>query len=131
MVKMKKNNKLRISYGSIALIVFSMGIVLWKYGPSGTILRNYGGDVLIIIFIYFTGKIFFRFPLPFWALAVFLFSVFVEILQFYNTGEMLNLSNEIISLTLGNTFDPGDIIAYLTGAILSIVMDYVIMRNIK
>jgi len=90
-------------------------------------VRGFLGDVLVIPLLYFFVKTFSSVS-PEKALSGILgFAFLVEILQRFNLSEKLNLQSKLINIILGNTFDPMDLIAYTTGAILV----YLVQLNMK
>jgi hypothetical protein len=96
--------------------------VLLYRGPLADFIRGYGGDWLIVQVIYLVA----RFWVPVrWrlrlAVAVFIFAVGVEIFQFVFAGTIP--SNLATDLTVGRTFDPADIVAYLLGVVVVVLLD--------
>jgi len=96
--------------------------VLLYRGPLAEFIRGYGGDWLIVQVIYlvarFRVQVRYRFYL---AVAVFIFAVGVEIFQFVFAGSIPN--NLAADLTVGRTFDPGDIVAYGLGLVVVVLVD--------
>lgn len=105
----------------LCLLGGAIFVLLYK-GPLVEFIRGYGGDWLIVQVIYlvarFVVQIRWRLHL---AVAVFIFAVGVEIFQFVFAGVIP--SNLAADLTVGRTFDPGDIVAYFSGMVVVVLMD--------
>ncbi|MCL1917616.1 MAG: DUF2809 domain-containing protein [Peptococcaceae bacterium] len=81
-------------------------------------IRNYLGDVLVVVLIYCFIKIFVRNKTVFLPLCVFIFAVMIEIGQYFNLVELLGLSDFAIArIIIGTSFDIMDIVCYLVGCI--------------
>lgn len=82
-------------------------------------IRPYGGDVLVTVLLCAFGRIFLPERvrlLPFW---VFLFSVLVEVGQYFDFVSLLGLgSSRFFSILLGSTFSFADIFCYGAGCLL-------------
>ncbi|AUG57571.1 ribosomal maturation YjgA family protein [Acetivibrio saccincola] len=88
------------------------------------IIRPYVGDILVVILLYTFIKSFIRKPIKFLPLYIFIFSVMVEILQYLNIVEILNIQgNKVLSTIVGATFDIKDIFCYLVGCIILIIWE--------
>jgi hypothetical protein len=96
-------------------------VLLYK-GPLAEFIRGYGGDWVIVQVIYLIARFWvpvrWRFQL---AVVVFLFAVGVEIFQFVFAGSIPR--NVATELTVGSTFDLGDIGAYMLGLIVVVLVD--------
>jgi Protein of unknown function (DUF2809) len=84
-------------------------------------VRPYVGDVLVIPLIFFTVYGLMRVaPTPL-ASGVLLFAFAVESAQAFGLVHRLGLAHSTVARTvLGDTFQPGDLLAYLLGAVLSL-----------
>lgn len=111
---MKINKKYLLITFIILLIEIFIAIFV-----KDSIIRPYVGDMLVIILIYTFIRIFISRPMKLLPLYIFIFAVIVEISQYFNFIEMMNLQdNRIISIIAGSTFDIKDIICYLVGTII-------------
>jgi len=125
--------KLGINRGFLcAFLALLIAIVLIAvFGTSGFI-RYHFGDILIVIFIYCFIKSFIRNRMKWLPLAVFLFSVLVEIGQYFNIVERLGLADIAIArVAIGMTFDPWDIVMYFIGFLLLCLFEYFIFKTEK
>ena len=83
---------------------------------TDTVIRPFGGDVLVVVLIYCFLRIFLS--VNYWkiALGVLLFAFLIEILQYFKYVKLLGLEhNRILSIAMGDTFEWTDFLAYLTG----------------
>ncbi|NLI57081.1 MAG: DUF2809 domain-containing protein [Clostridium sp.] len=88
------------------------------------IIRPYVGDILVVILLYTFIKSFIKKPIKFLPLYIFIFSVMVEILQYINIVEILNIQdNKVLSTIVGSTFDIKDIFCYLVGCVILIIWE--------
>ncbi|WP_324720150.1 ribosomal maturation YjgA family protein [Salinimicrobium sp. HB62] len=83
-----------------------------------SILRPYGGDFLVVIFLYCLLKSFFRISVKNAIFGVLLFSFLIEALQYVRAINFLGLQeNKIASAVLGSHFDWLDMLLYTLGGI--------------
>ncbi|WP_370337655.1 DUF2809 domain-containing protein [Parvularcula marina] len=88
------------------------------------IIRPFGGDILVVIFLYFALRSVTNWPRAVSALIVLGFAVIIEVSQGLGLVERLNLDgNPLASVILGATFDPMDLLAYSIGAALAFLAD--------
>jgi hypothetical protein len=113
-------------------ILLSFGFLLLAWasknysGPYYRFTNHYLGDLFIVGWLYFL--LLFVFPNlkpSSTALIVFLFSVLVEIFQAYLFSIFPGVPSWILFWT-GTTFDPWDILAYLAGVALAVIIDWFI-----
>lgn len=83
-----------------------------------SLIRPYGGDILVVILIYHFIDSFVAVK-PFYnALLTLLFAYIVEIAQFFDINEYLNINNKIIRIIIGSSFSWADILCYTIGVFL-------------
>lgn len=90
-------------------------------------IRPFVGDSLAVVLVYCFLKIGVRAHKVTVALTALSIAFCIEALQATNFIEYLGLSdNTFAKVVLGTSFDWGDILAYVGGAILIIIFDYTI-----
>ncbi len=118
-----RTRTMRLWYGAAALLIFLI---------EGLIARTTGffrftvGDFLVVMLIYAAFRVIFPLkPSPEWlAAGVFGFSICVELSQYFHLIERLGLEGERAAhLTMGSTFDWGDLAAYGTGCLAAWGLD--------
>ncbi len=113
-------NKFRLhkTYLLLTLLLFVTEVIIAVY-VHDSIIRPYGGDFLVVIFIYCFIRSFIDLPVWVTAIAVLLFSYTIEILQYFNLVKMLGLQDSRLArIVLGTSFAWTDLVAYTLGIIL-------------
>lgn len=83
-----------------------------------SVIRPYGGDFLVVIFLYCLLKSFFKIPVKNAIFGVLLFAFVVEGAQYFKLVDLLGLeNNKIASAVLGNHFEWLDILIYILGGL--------------
>ena len=105
------------------LLIFVIEVIIALF-VNDSIIRPYGGDILVVILMYYFFKSFVKMnPLPL-AVGVLLFAYAVEIGQYFNLVELLNMQDNIIMRTvIGSSFSWGDMVCYTLGAIICLFID--------
>ena len=118
--------KLSINRGYLLafLALFIVIVLIAVFSISGFI-RNHFGDILIVILIYCFIKSFVRNRMKWLPLTIFIFSVLVEIGQYFHIVERLGLADIAIArVAIGVTFDPWDILMYFIGCVLLYLYEF-------
>lgn len=111
------------SYFFAALLLFLLLVLIAVY-VRDSIIRPYGGDVLVIIFLYCLLKSFFRIPVKNAIFEVLVFAFMLEGLQALKLVQRLGLEgNAIASAVLGSHFDWTDLLLYLLGGFLVLLAE--------
>lgn len=125
MKKIKLNNC--IIFIGIFLIELYIGIYI-----RDRYIRPYLGDILVIPLIYTFLNIFFKNSYKKLILKIVIFSIFIEILQYFKLIELLGIKNKIVRIMIGTTFDYRDIFCYVVGGFLTYLALRIINdKNIK
>ncbi|WP_118975986.1 ribosomal maturation YjgA family protein [Taibaiella koreensis] len=90
------------------------------------IIRPYGGDLLVVVLIYYFIRSFIDSkPVP-TVIAVFLFACAVEMAQYFNLVAHLGLQkSRFWNIVIGNSFHWLDILSYALGAIAILIITLV------
>lgn len=112
------------------LLIFVIEVIIALF-VKDNIIRPYGGDVLVVILMYYFFKTFVKMnPLPL-AIGVLFFAYAVEIGQYFNLVEVLNMQdNRIMRIVIGSSFSWGDMFCYTLGAIICLFLDRKEMKAI-
>lgn len=120
----------RIKY-LVAFIIFFITEVLIAVYVHDDFIRPYVGDILVVILLYCFVKIFVPYKVKLMPLYIFIFSAFVEILQYLKLVEILGLQgNRFARIVIGSVFDWKDILCYGVGCILLCVYEKLIDRYV-
>ncbi|MBE7070736.1 MAG: DUF2809 domain-containing protein [Ruminococcaceae bacterium] len=91
----------RLFYLTATLVLLAVEIFIGLFVHDG-IVRPFIGDVLVVILIYTFIRIFIPEKVKLLALYVFIFSVIVEVLQYFRIVEVLGLQdNRFMSTIIG------------------------------
>ena len=113
----------RKKYFFIALLLFIIEVLIGVY-MHDRFLRPYGGDFLVVIFLYCGVRSFLNRPVLSVALAVLLFSYFIEITQHFGLIYKLGWEHSFVAhLVLGSTFKWLDMLAYTLGIALVVFFE--------
>jgi len=126
-----QTRRMRFVYAACfaALLVVEVLIALFVHDRF---IRPYGGDVLVTALICCFMRIFFVSGVPLLPLWVFLFAAAVEIGQYFDIVSRLGLDGcPVLSVALGNTFSPADLICYGAGCLLFFIAERLIRRRGK
>src|SRR5688500_6374937 len=102
----------RIKYFLLAILLFLAEVYIALY-LNDAFLRPYGGDFLVVIFMYCFVKSFVNVSPFAIAAPVLLFSYLVECTQYFGLIYKLGLEDSFLAhLVLGSTFKWMDMVAY-------------------
>ena len=107
----------------IFLIIFAVEVCIALF-VNDSIIRPYGGDVLVVMLIYYFAKSFVETKTIWLVIAALLFAYLVEIGQYFRLVEVLVMeNNKVIRTIIGSSFSWGDIFAYTLGAAICYFID--------
>ena len=131
MVVSEIKNKLRMIYGISFLLILVIEILIALF-IRDNFIRPYVGDMLVTVLICCFVRIFITEKFSLTPLLVFLFSLCVEIGQYFDFVKLLGLDkNLFISTLVGRTFSVADIICYGLGCAVFALFDYMIKRKYR
>lgn len=107
----------------IFLLIFAIEVFIAVF-VKDKIIRPYGGDVLVVIMIYYFAKAFIHTRPVYIAVATLLFAYTIEIGQYLNLVEVLHLQdNKIMRIVIGSSFSWGDMLCYTIGILICLTID--------
>lgn len=107
----------RLIYIFLFVIIFAQEVIIALYVDDGFI-RPYGGDIIVEWLIYCFVRILYPKKFKKLPLYIFLFSVGIEITQYFKLIELLGWSdNAIARAVIGTSFAWADIICYAIGCV--------------
>lgn len=111
-------------YFLFAVLLFGIETIIAIYF-KGSFVRHVLGDYLVVILIYCLVQSITSFTKQKTAIAVLLFAYCVEIIQGLDLIELLGYKRtNFTDLTLGSTFDWGDLLAYTLGIVTVLIIEY-------
>ncbi len=106
-----------LKYFLAAVILFFVEVFIAAF-VQDSFIRPYGGDFLVVIFLYCLLKSFFKLPVKNAILGVLLFAFAVEGSQYYKLIDLLGMQdNTIASAVMGNHFEWLDMLLYTLGGL--------------
>lgn len=124
-----KNQRIGYLIGLIVLLALESLIAIYV---NDQFIRPYIGDILVVIVIYCMVKVIItkrHIWIPLW---IFIFAVFIEVLQYLKVIELLGLGdNKFFKIVIGATFDWKDIMCYGIGCFLIAIYEWIIRRKDK
>ncbi len=128
---MKTSLKPRITY-LIAFMLLVFVEVFIALLVHDSFVRPYLGDVIIVIVIYCFMRMLFPFGVKLLPLYIFLFTLAVEVAQYFDFVTLLGLDDSrFFRILLGSTFSFADIACYAAGCLICFALEYLQKRNIK
>lgn len=124
--------KLKFSawYLMLAVLLFFTEVYIGAY-MHDAVIRPYGGDFLVVIFIYCLLKSFLNIRVIPATIGVLLFAYMVEVSQYFHLIEVIGLTNsKAARLIMGVFFAWTDMLAYTLGMALVIISEY-LAGNLK
>ena len=110
----------------LALILFIVETLIALFLHGG-IVRNYIGDILVVILIFCFIRTFFKISVMKVALGVLIFAYAVEVSQYFNLIKHLGLEkSDIANVIIGHSFGWIDMLAYTLGISMVILAERMI-----
>ena len=117
----------RLIYGAISLLLLLTEVIIGMYATGW--VRNYLGDVLIVILIYtIIRTISPNKPRRWYILptAVLIFAFAVEFLQLWGFCDRFGITNKFLRIIIGTGFSPVDLASYALGVLPCYVCEYIL-----
>lgn len=85
----------------------------------GAVIRSYLGDVFVVWLMYYAITALVSYSKKRIVLGVLVFSLFIEILQYFKVLKLLGLNhNRVLSIVVGSSFSWIDLLCYSVGAMV-------------
>lgn len=106
-------------FSFVAVVSLFIGLAIFFWGHGG--IRNYGGDVVVVIFLYALASIFTIQSPQAKLLAIGGFAFIIECAQIF----IMHPGNVLRQITLGAYFDPLDLFAYAFGLFVAYAIEHI------
>lgn len=107
----------------IFIIIFLTEVAIALF-VDDSIVRPYGGDVLVVMMMYYFLKSFVKTRTIYLVAGVVIFAYLIEIGQYLRLVEVLGLENNtVMRIVIGSSFSWGDILAYTIGGAICYLID--------
>lgn len=124
-----KNKHKRMGYALATIMILIVEIFIALY-VHDDFIRPYIGDVLVVIVIYTFIRIWMPNGVLLLPLYIYVFAIFVEVMQYLHIVDILGLkNNRFMSVLIGGTFDWKDIVCYGTGCICLIIFQAITKKD--
>ena len=126
------NSMKRLIFGLTALLLLGIEIIIGMYATGW--IRNYLGDVLVVVLIYaIIRTITPNKPDKWYVLPtiVLIFSFMVEFLQLWGFCDRFGITNRLLRIIIGTGFSIVDLLCYTIGVVPCYVCEYIIGRKNK
>lgn len=126
-LKQKKAKSMKFRFSAknfvVFLLVFLIEVLIALF-VNDKIIRPYGGDLLVVIMIYYFAKSFIQTKSSYICLGTLLFAYAVEIAQYFELVKILGVQdNRFLVIVLGSSFSWGDMLAYTIGVLICYTID--------
>ena len=120
----------RLVFGVTALLLLAIEIILGMYATGW--IRNYLGDVLVVVLIYVIIRTISPEKPDKWYIlptAVLIFSFMVEFLQLWGFCDRFGITNRLLRIIIGTGFSIIDLVSYTIGIIPCYAAEYIIKKR--
>jgi hypothetical protein len=122
----------RLVYLVMTISLFIIEYLIATVWNHNHFVRAYWGDFLVVILLYTFIKIFWNIAPKVLALSIFIFSVFVEIAQYFHLADHLQLTEgSIARIVVGTSFSWIDILMYALGCLVIYLLDKPFYKPLK
>ncbi len=128
---MQNSTKLHLIYGSLSIVILGIEILVALF-VRDAFIRPYGGDILVTLLLCCMARSIVPEKFRWLPFGVFLFSVLVEVGQYFDFATLLGLSqNPVLRIALGSSFSVADILCYALGCLGFCLLEKLLARFIK
>lgn len=127
---MQKPTKLRLIYGVLSIVILGIEILIALF-VRDAFIRPYGGDILVTLLLCCMVRSIVPEKIRWLPLLVFLFSLAVEVGQYFDFATLLGLSkNPVLRIALGSSFSVADILCYALGCLGFCLLEKVVGKRL-
>ena len=124
-----KHKRLRAVYLTAFIVLLCVEILIGAF-VRDNFIRPYVGDVLVVILIYCLIRFVKPTGVKLLPLYVFVFALFVELLQLVKIVDLLGIPRDsIVAIMVGTSFSFIDIICYAVGCGITYVTELIIKKR--
>ncbi len=119
--------KKRLLYGIATVILLIIEVIIGLYAHGW--IRNYLGDVLVVILLYTLYRtIIPEWPTKWYVLPtiILIFAFVVEFLQLWGFCDRFGITNRLLRIIIGTGFSIEDLVSYAIGIVPCYVVEYII-----
>ena len=119
--------KKRMIYGVLTVLLLGIEILIGMFAHGW--IRNYFGDVLVVILLYTLARTISPEKPKTWFIlpaAILVFSFVVEFLQLWGFCDRFGITNKLLRIIIGTGFSVMDLISYTIGILPCFIAEYFI-----
>ncbi|KIA89987.1 ribosomal maturation YjgA family protein [Kaistella jeonii] len=111
--------KFNLKYLLLSTVIFLIEVLIATVFKDIVFVRSYLGDVIVVMLIYTLVLTFFKVENRTKLITgIFIFSVIVEVLQYFKIADVFGLKpGSIAAIVVGNSFSWIDILCYAAGCL--------------
>ncbi len=107
----------------IFILIFVIEVLIALF-VNDSFIRPYGGDILVVMLMYYFVKSFINTQAIYIVIGVVLFAYLIEMGQYLRLVDVLNMQdNKVMRVIIGSSFSWGDIICYTLGGFICYIID--------
>lgn len=120
----------RVIFGAASLLLLAIEIIIGMYATGW--IRNYLGDVLVVILIYTIIRTISPTKPERWYIlpaAVLVFSFVVEFLQLWGFCDRFGITNKLLRIIIGTGFSIVDLVSYTIGILPCFAVEFLCSKK--
>lgn len=120
----------RAVYGAASLLLLGIEILIGMYATGW--VRNYLGDVLVVILLYTICRTISPKKPEKWFIlptAILVFAFIVEFLQLWGFCDRFGISNKLLRIIIGTGFSKVDLVSYVIGILPCYFVELLLSRK--
>ena len=115
----------------IFLAIFLIEVIIALF-INDSFIRPYGGDILVVMLMYYFIKSFIETKPLYIIIGVVLFAYLVEVGQYFRLVEILNMQdNKVMCVVIGSSFSWWDIVCYTVGGLICYFIDRKELKEVE
>ena len=126
------SRRIRTGMGITSAVLFGIEVLIGVFGHGW--VRNYLGDVLVVILLYTLWRTAapikpkYGLLLP---LGILLFAFAVELLQLWGFCDKLHITNRLLRILIGTGFSVRDLVSYCIGIVPCVICERLLYYTTK
>ena len=119
--------KKRLTYCITSVLLLVIEIIIGMYAHG--FIRNYMGDVLVVILLYTLYRsIIPNWPKKWYVLptVILIFAFSVEFLQLWGFCDRFDITNRLLRIIIGTGFSVEDLVSYAVGVLPCYTTEYIV-----
>jgi len=120
----------RAVYGAASLLLLGIEILIGMYATGW--VRNYLGDVLVVILLYTICRTISPKKPEKWFIlptAILVFAFIVEFLQLWGFCDRFGITNKLLRIIIGTGFSKVDLVSYVIGILPCYFVELLLSRK--